>query len=580
MLGGLAKAQHIITPFEQTGGIQTPTYTAIIDWWKKMDAASPYIKMVPKGMTDAGYPLHLVLISADKDFDIASLKKKKKAIILINNGIHPGEPDGIDASMLLARNIDGYLRHAKAKDPNPDVRWADLKLPANVVLAIVPVYNIGGCLNRSANFRVDQNGPEEFGSRGNSQNLDLNRDMIKCDSKDARAFVSIFRELDPDVFIDNHVSDGADYQHVMTLLSTQHNKLGPVLGPFLKNEFEPGLYARMKEKGYNLVPYVNAFGDTPESGWTEFWDSPRYTSGYGALWHTFSFVPESHMLKPYAQRVDATYKLMESFIDFTSANCERMLDLRRQSRQYYQSSTQFPLKWSLDKSQFKEVQFLGYASGYKPSEVSGLPRLYYDRNKPFEKTVRIFNFYAEKEWVKKPQGYIIPQGWWKVIELLQQNNVKMSRLKQDTIIRVEAYKIEDYKTSARQYEMHHPNSEVKISTSERMVQFRKGDWYIPFNQEAGRYLLETLEPQAEDSYFAWNYFDAILGQKEGYSAYAFEDTAAAYVQSHPEIKAQLDSRRAADTAFARSAGAQLNFVYRNSPWMEPGFMQYPVYRLL
>ena len=63
------------------------------------------------------------------------------------------------------------------------------------------------------------------------------------------------------------------------------------------------------------------------------------------------------------------------------------------------------------------------------------------------------------------------------------------------------------------------------------MQFQKGDWYIPMNQVANRFLIETLEPQAEDSYFAWNYFDAILGQKEGYSAYAFEDIAADYVKT-------------------------------------------------
>ena len=173
-------------------------------------------------------------------------------------------------------------------------------------MAIIPVYNIGGCLNRSANYRVDQNGPEEFGFRGNSQNLDLNRDFIKCDSRDARAFTEIFHLTDPDVFVDNHVSNGADYQHVMTLLTTQNSKLGGTMGEYISKEFEPALYSLMKTKGFDLIPYVNSFGDTPENGWPEYWDSPRYASGYAALWHTFSFVPESHMLKPYDQRVKAT----------------------------------------------------------------------------------------------------------------------------------------------------------------------------------------------------------------------------------------------------------------------------------
>lgn len=577
---GIVNAQVITTQFERSGGTQSPDYYGIIDWWKKMDAASPFIKMTEQGMTDAGFPLHLVLISADKDFDIASIRKKKKTIILINNGIHPGEPDGIDASMLLARDIDRFLRRKKNQGgAGPDARLNDYELPANVVLAIIPVYNIGGCLNRSANYRVDQNGPEEFGFRGNSQNLDLNRDFIKCDSKDARAFTAIFHLTDPDVFVDNHVSDGADYQHIMTLLTTQHNKLGGVMGDYLEKEFEPALYKSMKGKGYDLVPYVNSFGDTPENGWPEFWDSPRFGSGYAALWHCFSFVPETHMLKPYEQRVKATYSLMQSFIEFASVNSEKIRSLREETKRVVQTAVQFPISWANDKSQYKEVLYKGFASGRKPSEVSGLPRLYYDRSKPYEKTIKIFNYFAPKNFIQKPTAYIIPQGWWKVTELLQLNKVQMRQFKKDTLIEVEQYKIDDYKTSPRQYEMHHPNSDVKTSVVVKKILFRKGDWYIPMNQVANRFLIETLEPQAEDSYFTWNYFDGILGQKEGYSAYAFEDIAAEYVKNNPDIKLKLENRRLADTTFAKSGGAQLNFVYQQSPWFEPAYMQYPVYRV-
>jgi Zinc carboxypeptidase len=578
----LAGHAQIKTLFETSNGTQTPTYGEIIKWWQQMDKVSPYVQMQPMGMTDAGFPLHLVLISTDKDFNIASLKKKNKRILLVNNGIHPGEPDGIDASMLLARNIDYTIKRFTGLRPDAAVEIPAgifTRLPQNVVLAIIPVYNIGGCLNRSADFRVDQNGPEEFGFRGNSQNLDLNRDFIKCDSKDARALTEIFHYLDPDVFIDNHVSNGADYQHIMTLLTTQHNKLGGAMGEFLNKEFEPGLYKNMKEKGYDLIPYVNVWGDTPDKGWPEYWDSPRYTSGFAALWHTFSFVPETHMLKSYEQRVIATKALMESFIAFTSANSEKIKNLREQTKAAVKTQSEFPISWALDRSWSQEFLFKGYESGYKPSEVSGLPRLYYDRSKPYEKMVKLFNYFPAKTIVQKPKAYIIPQGWWKVIELLKLNKVQMRAFTKDTTVEVEVYKVTDYKTSPRQYEMHHLNSDVKLVTATEKIKCRKGDWYIPMNQVANRFLMETLEPQAEDSYFAWNYFDAILGQKEGYSAYAFEDIAAGYLKSNPAIKTKLEQRKATDTAFAKDARAQLNFVYQNSPWHEPAYMRYPVYRV-
>ncbi|MFZ1313085.1 MAG: M14 family metallopeptidase [Chitinophagaceae bacterium] len=560
----IAGAQKLTTRFEQSNSTQTPDYFEIIDWWKKLDLQSGKIKMLTMGITDAGYPLHLVVVSNNGDYNFSNIRKNNKRIILINNGIHPGEPDGIDASMLLAR----------------DIVAGKYKIPDNIVLAIIPVYNIGGCLNRSANYRVDQNGPEEFGFRGNSQNLDLNRDFIKCDSRDARAFTEIFHLTDPDVFVDNHVSNGADYQHVMTLLTTQNSKLGGTMGEYISKEFEPALYSLMKTKGFDLIPYVNSFGDTPENGWPEYWDSPRYASGYAALWHTFSFVPESHMLKPYDQRVKATYALMQSFIEFTKKNSEQIKSIRNQTKKSVETANEFPVSWSLNRSQFKEVMYKGYEAGRKPSEISGLPRLFYDRNKPFEKKVKIYNHFAPKTIIKKPKAYVIPQGWWKVIELLKLNKVQMSQLKKDTIIEAEVYRIEDYKTTPRQYEMHHLNSDVKITTSMQTIRFLKGDWYIPMNQAANRFLMETLEPQAEDSYFAWNYFDAILGQKEGYSAYVFEDIAASYLKNNTEIKVKLEQRKQSDTAFAGNARAQLNFVYQNSSWYEPAHMRYPVYRIL
>lgn len=560
----LLTAQTIPTKYEQTQHLETPTYQEAIDWWKMMDTRFPQIKMQTMGPTDAGYPLHLIIVSPDNDVDIASLKKKDKRIILINNGIHPGEPDGIDASMLLVRDI---VTRKKT-------------LPANVVLAIIPVYNIGGCLNRSADYRVDQNGPKEFGFRGNSQNLDLNRDFIKADSKEARSFAEIFHRCDPDVFVDNHVSNGADYQHVMTLLTSQHSKLGGIMGEYMNKTFEPGIYGLMKEKGYDLVPYVSFGGGTPDQGLTAYFDGPRYSSGYATLWHTFAFVPETHMLKSYEQRVQSTYALMESFIAFTSKNSSTIKQLREQTKQSVKQQTEFPVSWVLDRNRTATVTFKGFEAGRKPSDVSGLPRLYYDRSKPYEKELKYYNYFNAKTTIKRPSAYIVPQGWWKIIELLKLNKVQMKPLAKDTMIEVEVYRIEDYKTSPRPYEMHHLNSDVKLSTSLQKIAFRKGDYYIPLNQVANRFLVEVLEPQGDDSYFAWNYFDGILGQKEGFSGYAFEDIAAKYLQEHPDAKTKLEEKKATDTALAKSAAAQLDFVYKNSPYYEPAHMRYPVFRIV
>jgi hypothetical protein len=518
--------------------------------------------MQEMGTTDAGYPLHLVMVSLDKDFNPASLKKKNKNIILVNNGIHPGEPDGIDASMLLVREITE----------------GKYKIPSSVALAIIPVYNIGGALNRNTNYRIDQNGPVEKGFRGNAQNLDLNRDFIKMDTRNAFAFAKIFHYLDPDVFVDNHVSNGADYQHVMTLIASQHNKLGGAMGEFLNKTFEPALYSLMQKKNFPLIPYVNHFGESPQNGWPEFWDSPRYSSGYASLFNSFAFVPETHMLKPYKQRVEATKALMESFIEFTALHGKQINQLRLQNKKQQQLQTSFPLRWKLDRSKSKEITYKGYESNKKMSEVSGLQRLYYDRNKPYEIKIPFYNFYIDTLSVTAPKAYIIPQGWWKVIERLQANNVKMQVLVKDTVLEVEAYKITSYQSSPRPFEGHHMNTNVQVENKTVQQLFRKGDYLVPMNQPANRFIVEVLEPQAEDSYFTWNFFDPILGQKEGFSDYVFEETAAALLKSNPQLKTKLEERKASDTTFAKNARAQLNFVFQNSPYYEPAHMQYPVYR--
>lgn len=554
------------TAFEQGGGNVSPAYPAIVAWWKKLAAAAPrLVQLREMGPTDAGFPLHLVLVASDGRFDPAVARQAGKTILLVNNGIHPGEPDGIDASMLLVRDLVEGKR----------------QLPPNVLLAIIPVYNIGGALNRNANFRIDQNGPDEKGSRGNSQNLDLNRDFIKCDSREALSFTRIYRWLDPDVFVDNHVSNGADYQHVMTLLTTQHNKLGGTAGEYLNQKFEPALYAAMKVKGFDLVPYVNHWSDAPpEKGWPEFFDSPRYSSGYSTLWNSFGFVPETHMLKPYAQRVAATKALMECFLDYLKGHGAELRLVRLKTMQAQEKATEIPIAWKWDPSQHTEITFKGFEAGEKTSTVSGLPRRYYDRTKPFEKKIPFYNTYRDTLRVTIPEAYIVPQGWWKVIERLQANGIRFRRLAKDTVIGVEAYRVENYTSAPRQFEGHHLNSNVQVSRRLMQQQFQKGDYYIPASQPGLRFLVETLEPQAEDSYFAWNFFDPVLGQKEGFSDYVFEEKAEAYLQQHPELRAALEEKRRQDSAFAKSAYAQLDYVYKHSPWYEPAHLQYPVFRVL
>ncbi|MGI4020775.1 MAG: M14 family zinc carboxypeptidase [Janthinobacterium lividum] len=555
-----AKAQ--LTPFEKDPQKNTTaTYAQIVNYYQQLDKQYDQLKVYNIGTTDIGKPLQLIVLSKDKIFDPVLIKKQNKRVILINNGIHPGEPEGIDASMMLARDL--LKKNA---------------LPKDVVVCMIAVYNIDGCLNRGLS-RVNQNGPAAYGFRGNYRNLDLNRDFIKADSKNALAFMQILNTWKPDVFLDNHTSDGADYQYVMTLIETQHNKQNPILADYTSKTLTPELFLRMKKSGFEMTPYVESDGTTPDSGIVAFIETPRYSSGFTAQRNIISYITETHMLKAFAPRVISTYDFMQHLIDIVQRDASFIGKIKEQADNQTKTQKSFALNWELDKSSFDTISFKGFTAGYKPSEVSGLPRLYYDRTKPFTKNIRYYNTYKATVFADKPIAYIIPQAWAKLINLMERNGVKVHRLKTDTTLSVQTYSITDYKTPARPFEGHYLHNNVKVSVKEASIKFYEGDVVVYADQTLNRYLVETLEPQGADSFFAWNFFDSILGQKEYFSDYVFEDVAADLLKKDPELRKKLEAEKLKNPDLAKNAAAQLNFVYKNSRYFEPTFMRYPVYRL-
>jgi len=551
------------TPYELSGKKETATYDAAISYYQDLAKHHGEAKLLTYGQTDFGKPLHLLVLSKDKIFDPTIVKRSNKRVLLINNGIHPGEPEGIDASMMLARDL--LQQH---------------KLPKDVVICIIPVYNIDGSFNRSGTSRANQNGPVAYGFRGNSKNLDLNRDFIKTDSKNSAAFQLIFNSWQPEIFVDTHTSNGADYQYVMTLIPTQKDKLNPILSDYLSRVLVPDLYKGMEKIGYPMIPYVNAVAETPDQGITGFIESPRYSTGYTTLHNTIGFMPETHMLKDYSLRVDATYQLLAQYVAIVQRDAHLIAENKRKADEAVALQKSFPLEWKLNKTESADILFKGYESAKKPSEVSGADRLFYDRNQPYTRKIKEWNTFDPAITVEKPIAYIIPQAWDRVIALLKLNNVKLKQLKGDTKVRVESYYITDFKTSTRPYEGHYLHSVTRVKPVLQDLQYYTGDYVVYVNQPSNRYIVETLEPQATDSFFNWNFFDSILDMKEHYSAYVFEDTAAALLKKNPDLKALLEAKKASDSTFTNNPAAQLDFVYKNSDYYEKTHNRYPIGRLI
>lgn len=555
------KVANFQTHFELSKGTETATYLQTIDFYIQLAKEFPEINIQTIGETDSGYPLHIVTFNPEGDFNFQKIGQDN-TIILINNGIHPGESDGIDATMLLYRDL------ATGKLPSP----------TNTILVTIPVYNVGGALNRNSGTRANQNGPISYGFRGNTQNYDLNRDFIKADTKNARTFANIFHLVAPDIFIDNHVSNGADYQYTLTHLFTQHNKLGGELGKYLHQEMMPTLEKTLEADAWDITPYVNVFNSVPENGFSQFIDHPRYSTGYTTLWNTLGMMVETHMLKPYKKRVQGTYQLMNKVIAIADQDTKKIKELRKNALKDRTNWKKYPVQWKIDTTKSSTLNFKGYEAMRIPSEVTGFSRLKYDRNQPFEKPVTYRNYFIPAATVTIPEAYIVKKGWAKVMERMEMNHINYDLVTQDTLVDVEVYHIEDYKTRSNAYEGHYLHYDTQVKKTVQRIAFHEGDYIIPTDQPGIRYIMETLEPEAPDSFFNWNFFDTVLQQKEDFSPYVFEDTAQKMLQKDEKLRESFLLKKATDTVFSNNWYSQLDWIYKQSEHYEKAHLQYPVYR--
>ena len=549
------------TYFELTEEQETPPYEEVISFYIELAREFASINVQTIGNTDSGNPLHVVTYNPEGNFNFQRLQEDK-GIVLINNGIHPGESDGIDASMMLFR----------------DLAAGKIKPPEHTVLVTIPVYNIGGALNRNNSTRVNQNGPREYGFRANARNYDLNRDFIKADTRNARTFAQIYHLVQPDVFIDTHVSNGADYQYTLTHLFTQHNKLGGALGTFLDETFRPELEAALSEEEWDITPYVNVYNRSPEEGFSQFFDYPRYSTGYTALWHTLGLMIETHMLKPYPKRVWGSYEVLKQCVGLTEKFKDQIKELRLKQHQLMSELSHYPIRWELDSTQIWRLNFKGYASEWVASELTGHPRLKYDRDRPQTTPVAYYDKYKASDSVRIPDAYIIRKGYEHIIDLLSMNGIMVEAMDRDTTLVVESYRITDYETRRAAYEGHYPHYTTQTETQVAPIALKSGDYYIPARQPGMRYILETLEPAAPDSFFNWNFFDAILQQKEGFSPYVFEDLAAEFLRSNDSLRTVFDSLQLTDASFRENPYSQLQWIYRQTPYYEKAHNSYPVFR--
>ncbi len=523
-------------------------------------------RLLEIGWTDAGRPLHLFVIDRGRQFSPQEIRESGKSILFINNGIHPGEPCGVDASLKLASDL------LSGKDSC--AHYLD-----HTVIAIVPIFNVGGALNRGSFHRANQNGPLEHGFRGNARNLDLNRDFIKLDSRNTQSLVPLLRSWDPDIFVDTHTSNGSDYPYTITLINSHSQRHEPSQARFLDSTLLPFLFEGMDRSPYLMSPYVWSYKRTPDQGIIAFMDYPRYTSGYVSLYNTLAFTVETHMFKSFEDRVLSTWHLLRETLRFSGLYGSALAEVKRAAWQEKMMRQEFTLQWKLDTSRSDTINFSGYEVKQRKSKVTGQQNYYFDRSAPWEKEIPYYKYFKPIITASVPEYYIVPSAWGEVVERLQLNGVKMDQLSSDSIMELDIYYIESYKTVDRPYNGHYRHYDVETRELRDKVQLLAGDWIIPSKQRAIEYLVQTLEPKGYDSFFSWNFFDEVLFRNEYFSPYIFEETAEDLLKNDQDLKKEFKEKKKEDSKFAENGYQQLRFIYERSPWSESTYMRYPVYRL-
>lgn len=541
---------------------ESPSYPELIDILTVLADSSDVIELYAMGSSDFGLPIYLCVVNGEKDSTNTFKKARRETTILFNNAIHPGEPDGINAMLIWLRRI--------AQNP--------LSINNMPLVAFIPAYNVGGMMNRSSFSRANQNGPVEYGFRGNAQNLDLNRDFIKMDSKNAFTFARIFHALDPDIFVDNHVSNGADYQYTLTYISNLADRLAPSLRKITDESLLPNLKKEIKlNYALDLFPYVDLVGKTPAEGIVSFNDLPRYSMGYAGLFQSIGFTVETHMLKPFPSRVRATYAFMDELIKWTSFHKELIERSRSQARTYTSSNSYFLHNYKRVENSHDSILFKGYEHSFPKHKITGLKRLKYDTLAPYQRNVPLFNLFYPQDSVQVPKYYYIGRQEKDVIKRLKANKVKMSKIQSDTIMPLGVFCVSDFDSSKKPYEGHFQLKNPQIEKRTQLVCLKRGDWEISSHQEEALFIHTVLQPEAEDSYLIWNFFDSYLQQKEYFSSYVFIDKIEEILDNDPKLAEAFEEKKLEDSEFRNSEWDQLYYIYKRSPYFEATYSILPVY---
>jgi murein tripeptide amidase MpaA len=543
------------TTAEATEYRKTSTYAEAIAYSNRLVAASKWIQYRSIGRSGENRDIPLLIASNGKEFTPAAARKAGKAVIFIQAGIHAGEIDGKDAGLALLRDI-AITKTRK-----------DLLDKATILF--VPIYNVDGHENRDAYKRINQNGPDEMGFRANATNLNLNRDYMKADAPETRAWLALWNEWKPDLFIDCHVTDGADFRYNVTYEYAHFQEVSPHIKNWMDEHFDGKVVAKVESEGNLLTHYVEFAGREVTGGIATFIATPRYATGYTAIRNRPGLLIETHSLKPYKSRVRGTYDILRYTIEEAGKERASLFEANKKADaetiergKTYDPTRQFPLRLTVaDKP--TQITFKGFDYKMEDSQLSGAKRIVYG-TKPVDYMIPRFDDGRVTATVAPPMCYIIPPQYKDVIDVLRAHGVTISTLSLQSTVDIEVYRLSEPKWAAISFENRITLSAKKTVVKENRL-YPAGTMVVSMSQEAANVAIHLLEPDSPDSLLYWGFFNSIFEQKEYGESYMIEKIAMDMLAKDPELKRQFEEKLK-DPEFVKSASARLRFIYERSPY--------------
>lgn len=560
------KAQDRTTWYEQSDFKQTPRYAETIDFCNRLAASSPLATIINLGNSPQGREITMMIIDRDGLTSPEAIRAKGRIITLIEAGIHPGEPDGKDAMLMLLRDMlmDGKYKNLLEKSS----------------IIFIPILNVDGHERFGPYNRINQNGPEEMGWRTNAANLNLNRDFLKADAPEMRHWLKMYSSWLPEFFIDIHSTDGADYQYPLTYAIEIFGTLDSGLTRWLSNIYEPRITAKMESEGYPIFPYVQFRNwHDPRSGLITGASPPMISQGYAAIQNRPGLLIETHMLKDYKTRVDATFQMLVHTLFILNHQAETLKTLVEMADKSTASSAfrsqPLALSWETSTTDSTMIDFKGVEYSSVKSDLTGGDWFVYDNTKPITMKLPFFSKTNPSAVATLPQAYIIPAEWSEVIERLKLHGIKMDTLTESIEIKVNTYKFKDYDFRKLPNEGRHM-VKTDIEEIEEIRNFPIGSAVVYTNQRTAKVIAGLLEPKAPGSFVEWGFFNAVFEQKEYGESYVMEKMAREMMEKDPQIRKAFEMKKKDNPEFAKSQWDMLNWFYEQTPYWDQEFLKYPV----